>query len=114
MLSETEVREISRRLKSDSGFQQAFDSDPLAALQGAGFAGAAEELSQGMAMLRRLGQRLESEDSLSAQAQADPVRTLLGEGVPAPLLEPILRTTHAPEAVLAQVSEVEATWPLAG
>jgi hypothetical protein len=102
-LSDADLAELSRRLESDPGFRERFDTDPVAAAEFAGMSGLASQLRREMRELVGLAERIASDSAYRAELDDDPQAVLVAAGVPSESAEPLLRALDLPEELLEKV-----------
>jgi hypothetical protein len=99
-LSGDDVAELARRLETDEGFRNRFDTDPVAAAEFAGMSDLAAQLRREMHELTALAERITSDDAYRAELDRDPGAVLVAAGVPTESAEPLLRALDLPEELV--------------
>jgi hypothetical protein len=102
-LSDADVAELARKLESDPGFRQRFDTNPGAAAEFAGMSGLATQLRREMRELVGFAERIASDSAYRAELDNDPQAVLVAAGVPSESAEPLLRALDVPEELFEKL-----------
>jgi hypothetical protein len=105
---DTQMAELRGALELDPSFQQAFDADPIAATEAAGWFDLARALETELSELVALAERVAADASYRDELNADPIGTLELAGMSSDTAEQLLRALDAPDDVVARVPEVVA------
>ena len=100
-LTEGQLTELEHALAGDAAFREAFDADPVAAAEAAGWPALARALERELRSLVALAERVAADDSFRAELGSDPRGTLVAAGIPTAGAEPLLRALGVPESALA-------------
>lgn len=107
-LTDLELTELSRALERDPSFRRAFDIDPVAATEAAGWPELACSLQEELRALIALAERIAADDAFHEALHADVLGTLHAADVPVAAAEPLLRALAEPDELLAELPEVVA------
>ena len=102
------LRKLTRALKRDPAFRRAFDADPIAAAEDAGWPELARALEGEMRALIALAERVAADDAFRAELERKPLTTLEAAGIPSDAAEELLRALSAPDDVFTLLPEVVA------
>ena len=107
-LTDRELTELGRALERDPSFRRAFDIDPVAATEAAGWPELARSLQEELLALIALAERIAADDAYHEALHADLLGALHAVDVPAAAAEPLLRALAEPDELLAKLPEVVA------
>jgi len=107
-LTDGDLAELGRKLEIDSMLRRRFDADPVAAAEAVGMHDLALGLAREIRELVGLAERIANDDAYHAELVTDPLAALVGAGIPAATVEPLLRALAVPDEVLARLPEVVA------
>jgi hypothetical protein len=99
---------LTQALERDLSFRHAFDADPVAAAEAAGWPDLARALEREVRALIALAERIAAEGAFRAQLDADPMGTLEAAFVPRDAAEPFLHALAVPDDLLRNLPEVVA------
>jgi hypothetical protein len=88
-LTERQLAELGQALERDPAFRRAFDGDPVAAAETAGWSELARGLERELRELVALAERIAADETFRADLGRDPVGVLVGAGVPSGSAEPV-------------------------
>jgi hypothetical protein len=103
-----DLMDLTRELERDPVFREAFDADPIAGAEAAGWPDLARDLERELFALIALAERIAADAAFRAELDAHPVTTLESASVPPGVAEPFLRTIAMPAAALAKLPDVVA------
>lgn len=103
-----DLTDLTRALEHDPAFRNAFDEDPIAAAEAAGWPELAQEFERELGALISLAERIAAEDAFRAELQEDPSGTLQAASVPRDAAEPLLRALGLQDDLLTKLPEVVA------
>ncbi len=106
-LTETQLAELGHALERDPAFRRAFDTDPVAAAEAAGWSDLARGLEREMRGLVALAERIAADESFRAELGRDPLRMLVAAGIPSASAEPVRQALEGSDAG-SMVSDVVA------